>query len=439
MKKKQQPQSAFFDPRVFISFLLLFGAVLLVVGAFGISAQGQAPARHETTPQKSTTTTPSTPPESTAADGERLSPADDNGRFVYLIEFAEPGMLKRQANATEGRFTADTPEARSNQAQLMTEQAARGPDINRATGRNLDVTHYFLVTHSGLASRLTPEEAEMVRALQGVKSIERERVYNLDTYRGPTFIGADTIWNGTALPPGGSATRGQGIIIANLDTGIDPGHPSFANDAACGHGVGAAPNKLISSLDCSTATGPGGLCNGPDPTDSNGHGTHTASTSARNTLPSRAGPPPGPRAPNTQISGVAPCANIRAYKVCATNTCAQADIQAGMNSVLIHGDVKVMNFSISGGTSPWSDNDRRKLDLVAAGICVYGSRGHASVTLTNPVGQVNHSGPWVMTVAASTRDGVFTGRLSASGPGSPPANIQNIPLDKGSDSPLGSQ
>ena len=218
-------------------------------------------------------------------------------------------------------------------------------------------------------------------------------------------------------------------MIANLDTGIDPTHPSFANDAACGHGVGAAPNKLITFLDCST-TDAGGLCNGPDPTDSNGHGTHTASTAAGNTLGSGAVPPPAPPAPFTQISGVAPCANIRAYKVCPTD-CPGADIQAGMNSVLLHGDVTVMNFSISGGTDPWSDNDRRKLDLVDADVLVAASAGNTSATITDPVGQVNHRGPWVMTVAASTRDGVFTGRISASGPGSPPANIQNIPMDRG--------
>ena len=46
-----------------------------------------------------------------------------------------------------------------------------------------------------------------------------------------------------------------------------------------------------------------------------------------------------------------------------------------MNSVLLHGDVKVMNFSISGGNNPWNDNDRRKLDLVAAGVVVVRLRG----------------------------------------------------------------
>ena len=195
MKKRPQPLSAFFDPRVFISFLLLLGAVLLAFTGFGIQANGQAPAHNESIVAQSTVTQ-----STTETNGERLSPADSQGRFVYLIEFAETGMLKRQAKATEGSFRADTPEAQSNRAQLMTEQAAHVQKMNSAIGRNLEVTHYFLVTHSGLAARFTPEEAAIVRALPGVKSIERERLYNLDTYRGPAFIGADTIWNGTAVP-----------------------------------------------------------------------------------------------------------------------------------------------------------------------------------------------------------------------------------------------
>jgi hypothetical protein len=45
MKKTSRLQSAFFDPRVFLSFLLLFGAVLLVLAAFGISPATTARAQ----------------------------------------------------------------------------------------------------------------------------------------------------------------------------------------------------------------------------------------------------------------------------------------------------------------------------------------------------------------------------------------------------------
>ena len=404
-----------------LAFVLCSIGVLMAL--FGLGAFSNAYA------QSKGAAAPAAAPEAAA---EQLSPADKAGRFVYLIEFAEAGALHRGARAPGGTFDAGAPETNTQLAQIEAEQTAHVQAMSGAIGRSVNPTHYFRATHSGLAVRLTPDEAQRVRNLSGVKSVEHERVYQLDTFRGPQFIGADTIWNGSSVP-GGMGTRGQGIILANLDTGIVQTHPSFANDASCGHGVAGAPNKLISALDCSSATGPGGLCNGANPGDTNGHGTHTASTSSGNTVGQSAVPAPNPAF--SPISGVAPCANIRAYKVCPTNTCPGADIQAGMNSVLLHGDARVMNFSISGGADPWNDNDRRKLDLVDANVLVSASAGNTSATVTDPIGNVNHLGPWVMTIAASTRDGDFSGRVTANGG---PPSTQNIPANRGSDSPFGS-
>jgi subtilisin family serine protease len=425
MQNKTNSQSAFFIFRLTAALALFLSAVFLALlgaGAFSnvfAQSKASAPARSQ----------------SAAKENVQLSPADKNGRFVYLVKFAEPGILHRQGRAADERFNPNTPAAQGHRAQVMAEQAAHVQGMTRALGRDLDVTHYFLVTHSGLAARFSPEEAQIVRTLPGVVSVERERLYNLTTFRGPTFIGANTIWDGSAVP-GGVGTRGQGVVIGMLDTGVDPAHPSFANDPACGHGQGGAPNKLMSFLDCSV-TGFNGFCEGPSPEDTNGHGSHTASTAGGNRLTSATVPPPTIPPPFTEMSGVAPCANIRAYKVCPANDCPEADIQAGMSSILLHGDVSVMNFSISGGDAPWLDNDRRKLDLVGAGVVIAASAGNTSAGIPDPVGQVNHLGPWVMTVAASTRDGDFSARVSAAGPGSPPADTQDIPLDRGSDSPVG--
>src|SRR6476646_5705298 len=45
MKKKASKPSAFFDPRVFISFLLIFAASLLAISGLSIPAQGQSPGQ----------------------------------------------------------------------------------------------------------------------------------------------------------------------------------------------------------------------------------------------------------------------------------------------------------------------------------------------------------------------------------------------------------
>ncbi len=418
MKKKTNSQSAFLNLRVLLGVVIFLSGVGLALAGLGTLSDAPQPSKQ-------------TESRSEAPAGIQYSPANKDGRFVYLIEFAEKGMLQRQALARGERFNPKTPQALVHRDQIISEQANHLRAMSSALGRDLNATHHFLATHSGVAARLTPEEAQTVRGLPGIKSVERERLYHATTFRGPEFIGAGQIWDGTAVPPGSSGTRGEGIVIAMLDTGVEPTHPSFANDASCGHGT-TQPNKLLSFLDCSSTDG-GGLCNGPNPVDTVNHGTHTASTSGGNSVETDAVPPPA-----LSISGVAPCASMRTYKVCPTTSCPSADIQAGMDSVLLHGDVSVMNFSISGGTDPWVDNDRRKLDLVDAGVLVAASAGNTSTGVPDPVGQVNHRGPWVLTVAASTKDQVLNdGLISASGPGSPPPDTQDIGLSKGSASPDG--
>jgi subtilisin family serine protease len=330
-----------------------------------------------------------------AQSDEKGSTQPANAIATYLIEFAEPGMLHAVSRSEGQRFDAKSPEAIAYRDQLIAIQAEHKTAIAGRLGRYPDVTHHYLASHSGIAARLTAEEAALVAAMPGVTKVERETFETLTTNAGPTFIGANTIWNGSSVP-GGVGTRGEGMVIAVLDTSIvSLTHPSFVNDASCGHGA-PNPDKVLSRLDCAT-TDVAGMCNGPNPVDSNNHGSHTASTAGGNAVPTSATP-----APVNPISGVAPCANLRIYKVCPTNTCPTAAIQAGLASVLLHGDVDVMNFSISGGTSPWTDNDRQKLDLVTAGVFVATSAGNTSAGVPNPVGQVNHRGPWVLSVAASS-------------------------------------
>jgi hypothetical protein len=108
---------------------------------------------------------------------EEMSPADANGRFVYLVEFAEPGVIQRTGHNSGEHFKADTPRARAALEQIKAEQAVHVQAIASAIARPLQVTHHFLMTHSGIATRLTPEEAQIARMMPGVASVKRERVY----------------------------------------------------------------------------------------------------------------------------------------------------------------------------------------------------------------------------------------------------------------------
>lgn len=340
----------------------------------------------------------------------RFSASDEQGRNVYLIEFAEPGLMDqhRQQRRADEVFSLQAAPMQAALNDLQNSQQQRVQSFNQMLGRSLEVSHHYLVTHSGIAARLTPAEAQQVSQLPGVALVEREQLYEIQTYRGPEFIGAGGLWDGSASPSN-DPLQGEGMIAAIIDTGVVVDHPSFANDAACGHGVGGVGDKLLSALDCA-ATDSSGMCNGPNPGDTNNHGSHVSSTVAGNRLDASASPPPV-----ADISGVAPCAHVRSYKACPGSSCPGANLVAGLNSVLAHGDADVMNYSISGGRSPWNDNDRRKLDLVDAGIFVAASAGNTSTQIPNPYGQVSHLGPWLMSVANSSHDGVLAHPMSLVG------------------------
>ncbi|PKL96013.1 MAG: hypothetical protein CVV18_03315, partial [Gammaproteobacteria bacterium HGW-Gammaproteobacteria-8] len=368
--------------------------------------------------------------------GPQLSAADEYDRYRFKVEFDQPGLLERNPELrTASGLAKDSPQFERAMGELQSFQAGRIAEIGSELGRAAEVSHHFVLVENAIGLRLTEAEARRIAQLPGVASVTREQVYTLDTYRGPEFINAQLIWNGSATP-GGTPYDGLGMIAGVLDTGYNSDHPSFINDPSCGHGVGLIPPKVLGAVDCS-ATDPSGFCNGPSPEDTNGHGSHTASTVAGNRIDATANPAPPIPAPFTEMSGVAPCAHLRIYKTCPGQTCPGFDIGAGLQSALIDGDIDVINYSISGGSSPWNDNDRAKLDLVAAGTFVAASAGNTSDTVPNPVGQVNHRGPWVMSVAASTRDGDFAGVGSISGPGTPPPATQNVAMDPGSDSPVG--
>jgi len=169
MKKKTNSQSAFFNLRVLIGLVVFLSGVCLALAGLGAFSN----ASHQS---KQTTSRSDAPAK--GGGGIEYSPADKDGRFVYLIEFVDKGMLHRQTLARGERFNPNTPQAQANRDQIISEQANHLQAMTTALGRDLNVTHHFLVTHSGIAARLTPEEAQTVRGLPGIKSVERERLYH---------------------------------------------------------------------------------------------------------------------------------------------------------------------------------------------------------------------------------------------------------------------
>jgi subtilisin family serine protease len=132
--------------------------------------------------------------------------------------------------------------------------------------------------------------------------------------------------------------RGQGIVVANIDTGVQWNHPALINQFKC---TGDPGNPACWS-DPSNICGTAGAC------DNNGHGTHTMGTmvSANN-----------PALP--YISGMAPDARWIACKGCESNECSDAALLACADWVLAPAGnpanrSNIVNSSWGGGSSdPW--------------------------------------------------------------------------------------
>ncbi len=308
--------------------------------------------------------------------------------------------------------------------------------MERLNGHSVRVIHEYSVTLNGLALWLTEEEAETAAKLPGVASVKRDIDYELATDYSTKWIGAPDIWDGdSGNGTVGINTMGEGIVVGVIDTGINPGNPSFADIGGDGYnhtnprghyyGVCDPGNpdydptfpcndKLIGAYDF-TSLG-GNAENVETPLDVVGHGSHTASTAAGNSLPGAV--LDAPTIEFTEpVSGVAPHANIISYRACysedAGGTCPGSALYAAIEQAILDG-VDVINYSIIDSASdPW-DPDRYDtqgfLAARAAGIFVSASAGNygpQGATVGSPA-----DAPWVLSVGASTSNRNFVNSLT---------------------------
>lgn len=360
----------------------------------------------------------------------------------YRVTFEEAGLLHYGGGANgiaattpaatgARKLDATSAPARVYARHLDAQRAAHVATIEQTLGRALDVRHAYGIYRNGISAPMSLPEAQRVARLPGVVSVRPVRQLAPATFRGPTFVGADAIWNGAGV----AGTRGQGVRIGVIDTGANSVHPSFADDVACGFDEA---NPKLRAFDCNTSSV--GHCDGPNPEagffaadDGLGHGVHTASTAAGNTLDRSATPAPG-LPEGLRMSGVAPCAAVYSYKVANDHDGGIYDdsIAAAIESLAVD-QIDVANYSIGptcGGGSPWQDiDDRSFLDAVAADVFVAASAGNTRSTCQDPVGLVSHLGPWMTTVAASTHDQLLApARFALTGPGTPPAPLHDLGL-----------
>ena len=337
---------------------------------------------------------------------------------------------------------------------LETQQQAFETRMSAALGRTITARMRMQHAVNAIVTDMSMDEAARVAKLPGVRLIEEYREYVLDTDVGPTLIGSPALWNGT-YPGASGSQKGEGMVVGIIDSGINFGAPSFAavdpvdgyshvnplgagnylgTCAAAGVDVGRCNAKLIGGYDfvCGAPANQCVAANREEPGfgDTNGHGSHTASTAAgnhRNVVFSGA---------PLLISGVAPRANIIAYDVCYTlistgqGLCPNVSTVMAINQAVADGIVDVINYSISGGVDPWTETTSIAFQAAAAaGIYVSASAGNSGPT----AGTVAHIEPWVASSAASQHGRAgFAPAFSVTGPGAVPSNLAPIYLSEGS-------
>ncbi|MFQ5859476.1 MAG: S8 family serine peptidase, partial [Anaerolineae bacterium] len=393
---------------------------------------------------------PATEPEAEAAAEEEPWP--------YIIRLAgEPLVTYRGGVA---RLQATNPRAlgqskldvasRASQAYLDyldNRQTQFVGQLRRVVGHAVDVLYTYQVAYNGISAMLTPAEAARVARMPGVVSMHRDEPQQFLTDVTPDFIGATSIWDGTAAGVD-MGTKGEGVIFGVIDSGIWPEHPSFADDGtypsppARWRGGCQQPDddsrgytcndKLIGIqyfLDAYVAEHGGydGLFHSGR--DDNGHGTHVASTAAGNESVSFSLPEVEPGT----ISGIAPRAHVAVYKVCGPfgkNPCTNPDVLAAINKAVADG-VDIINLSLGGkAADPWDDElSLALLNTRDAGVFVAAAAGNAGPKRST-VGSPAIS-PWVASVGASTTPRVFANTLDVTGPGDVPAELTGLAVLSG--------
>ncbi|NKQ34098.1 MAG: S8 family serine peptidase, partial [Chloroflexi bacterium] len=306
---------------------------------------------------------------------------------------------------------------------LDAQQAVFLTTLSQELGRSVEPLFRYTVAYNGMTIILNGTEAAQVAEMSEVTAVTPDREETLLTDAGPAWINADAIWDGSGIP-GGTPGKGEGVIIGVIDTGISMDHPSFAavggdgyvhqNPLGDGNYKGVCDPassqydpaftcnaKLIGAWDFADVYGES---DGPE--DSNGHGSHTASTAAGNIVNATLTAPAGYTYLN-DISGVAPHANIIAYDACVNASCPSSSLLAAVNQAVADG-VDVISYSISGGTSPYADPvEQAFLAANEAGVIVSAAAGNNGPDPST----LSHQGPWVMTVGASTHNRVFRNSL----------------------------
>ena len=288
----------------------------------------------------------------------------------FVVEFGQRPDLGRAASiadsARRGKFVMN---ALRRASEVQADAITLVGSTRGARAKSYWLRNTLIVTGGATLAR-------QLSALPGVKAVRAEKVYPLvkpvesaaavmavgdPPEWGVAKIGADTVWADGIL--------GSGIVVANVDTGVQYDHPALVNQYRGSLGGGSFDHDY-------NWWDPTGIC-GDEPCDNAGHGTHTMGTMV-------GGDGPGPFTPDI---GVAPGASWIAAKGCEDFGCSEEALLSSGQFILAPTDLNgndadpskrpdIVNNSWGGGPG-----DEFYLDVVtawrAAGIIPVFSAGNS--------------------------------------------------------------
>ncbi len=306
---------------------------------------------------------------------------EEGRREVSATLITEPGHRVRGEGATLDAFAMAQSTEPTRIIILWEDDAAESARNLSSLGPHIKIHRHFNHLIQGMALSVDPASLHTLRTLPGVRGVYPDVRLTAALADSVPLVGAPQVWS---LTDGdGQPVTGQGVHIAIVDSGVDYTHTALGG--CLGPGC-----KVTGGYDYVNEDG--------DPWDDYGHGTHVAGIAAADGL----------------LRGVAPDAQLLAYKILNENGVGYAsDLIAALEQAVLDG-ADVINISLSGQGSPDDPMSLATQAAVDSGCVVAAVAGNY--------------GPGLGTVAAP---GIAPGAISVAA-----ADKGDIPADFSSRGPV---